>query len=59
MAKVKITQVRSKIRRPGNQKKTLEALGLRRIGHVVEHEGTPSIMGMIKTVEHLISVEEI
>jgi len=59
MAKVKITQVRSKIRRPGNQKKTLEALGLRRIGQVVEHESTPSIMGMIKTVEHLISVEEI
>jgi len=59
MAKVKITQVRSKIRRPGNQKKTLEALGLRKIGQVVEHESTPSIMGMIKTVEHLISVEEI
>ncbi len=59
MARVKITQVRSKIRRPGNQKKTLEALGLRRIGQVVEHESTPSIMGMIKTVEHLISVEEI
>ncbi|MEN8136858.1 MAG: 50S ribosomal protein L30 [Bacteroidota bacterium] len=59
MAKVKIKQVRSKIRRPGNQKKTLEALGLRRIGQVVEHESTPAIMGMIKTVEHLISVEEI
>jgi len=59
MAKLKITQVRSKIRRPGNQKKTLEALGLRKIGQVVEHESTPSIMGMIKTVEHLISVEEI
>lgn len=59
MAKVKIKQVRSKIRRPGNQKKTLEALGLRKIGQVVEHEDTPSIMGMIKTVEHLISVEKI
>ena len=59
MAKLKIKQVRSKIRRPGNQKKTLEALGLRRIGQVVEHDSTPSIMGMIKTVEHLISVEEI
>ena len=59
MAKVRIKQVRSKIRRPGNQKKTLDALGLRKIGHVVEHESTPSIMGMIKTVEHLISVEEI
>ena len=59
MAKVKITQVRSKIRRPSNQKKTLEALGLRKIGQVVEHDASPAIKGMIKTVQHLISVEEI
>jgi large subunit ribosomal protein L30 len=59
MAKIRITQVKSKIRRPANQKKTLEALGLRKIGHVVEHDSTPSILGMVKTVEHLISVEEI
>ncbi|MEN8125640.1 MAG: 50S ribosomal protein L30 [Bacteroidota bacterium] len=59
MKKIKITQVRSKIRRPKNQKLTLEALGLHRIDQVVEHEATPSILGMVKTVNHLVSVEEI
>ena len=59
MAKIKVTQVKSKIRRPQNQKRTLEALGLRKIDQVVEHEATPTILGMIKTVNHLISVEEI
>lgn len=59
MKKIRITQVKSKIRRPKNQKLTLEALGLHRIGQVVEHETTPSILGMVKTVNHLVSVEEI
>ncbi len=59
MAKIRVTQVKSKIRRPQNQKRTLEALGLRKIDQVVEHEATPTILGMIKTVNHLISVEEI
>ncbi|MCK5677221.1 MAG: 50S ribosomal protein L30 [Flavobacteriaceae bacterium] len=59
MKKIRIKQVRSKIRRPKNQKLTLEALGLRKIDQVVEHEATPSILGMVKTVNHLISVEEI
>jgi len=59
MKKIRIKQVRSKIRRPKNQKLTLEALGLRSIDQVVEHEATPSILGMVKTVNHLISVEEI
>ncbi|MEN8186504.1 MAG: 50S ribosomal protein L30 [Bacteroidota bacterium] len=59
MKKVRITQVRSKIRRPKNQKLTLEALGLHKIGQVVEHEATAPILGMVKTVNHLISVEEI
>lgn len=57
--KIKVTQVRSKIRRPKNQKLTLEALGLKRIDHSVEHEATPAILGMVKTVNHLVSVEEI
>ena len=48
MSKIKIKQIRSKINRPGNQKKTLEALGLRGIGHIVEHNPDPSILGMIK-----------
>ena len=58
MKKLKITQVRSKIRRPKNQKLTLEALGLTRMNQSVEHEATPSILGMVKTVNHLVSVEE-
>lgn len=59
MKKIRIKQVRSKIRRPKNQKLTLEALGLTKIDQVVEHNATPSILGMVKTVNHLISVEEI
>ena len=59
MAKIKVTQVKSKIRRPKNQKLTLEALGLRKINQVVEHEATPAILGMVNTVKHLISVEEV
>ena len=59
MAKIRVKQVKSKIRRPQNQKRTLAALGLRKIDQVVEHEATPSILGMVNTVKHLISVEEI
>jgi large subunit ribosomal protein L30 len=58
MAKIKVKQLRSGIKRPLNQKRTLEALGLRRIGQVVEHEDTPSILGMINKVKHLVSTEE-
>jgi large subunit ribosomal protein L30 len=59
MKKIRVKQVKSKIRRPKNQKLTLEALGLHRIDQVVEHDATPSILGMVKTVNHLVSVEEI
>lgn len=59
MAKIKITQVRSTIKRPANQKKVMESLGLRKINQVVEHENTPSILGMIDKVKHLISVSEV
>jgi len=58
MAKIKVTQVKSQIGRLKNQKRTLEALGLRKIGMTVEHEDTPNILGMIKKVSHLISVEK-
>jgi len=58
MGKVKIKQTRSKINRPVDQKRTLEALGLKKIGQVVEHEMTPSIEGMINKVKHLISIVE-
>lgn len=58
MAKIKVTQVKSGIKKPQNQKRTLEALGLKRIGQVVEHENTPSILGMINKVKHLVSTQE-
>ena len=58
MAKIKIKKTRSEINRPGDQKKTLLALGLKKVGQVVEHEDTPNILGMLKKVEHLVSVEK-
>jgi len=58
MGKIKVTQVKSNIKRPQNQKRTLEALGLKKIGQVVEHDATPVILGMVNKVKHLVSVEE-
>lgn len=58
MATIKIKQVRSAINRSARQKKTIEALGLKKLNQVVEHEATPQILGMIKKVEHLIEVVE-
>jgi large subunit ribosomal protein L30 len=58
MAKVKVKQVKSSIKRLQNQKRTLAALGLRGIGKEVFHDATPNILGMIKKVEHLVSVTE-
>lgn len=55
--KIKITQVRSAIGRIGKQKKTLQALGLRRINHSVVHNETPQITGMINKVSHLVVTE--
>ena len=59
MAKIKVTKVKSAINRPLRQKRVLESLGLKKIGQVVEHEATPSIIGMVNKVNHLVSVEEI
>ncbi len=58
MAKIKVTQVKSSIKRLKNQKLTLAALGLRGIGKEVIHEDTPNILGMIDKVKHLVSVSE-
>ena len=58
MGKIKVKQVKSSITRAQNQKRTLEALGLRRIGQVVEHDATSNILGMINKVKHLVSTEE-
>jgi large subunit ribosomal protein L30 len=59
MAKIRIKQVKSQIKRPARQKKTLAALGLKKMNQVVEHEATPQIMGMVRTVNHLIQVEDV
>jgi len=59
MPKLMIRQVRSAIRRQENQKRTIRALGIRRLHQVVEHNDTPQIRGMIYTVRHLVEVEEV
>jgi large subunit ribosomal protein L30 len=59
MAKLRIKQVRSKIHTTKRQKLTLEALGLKKINALVEHEATSQILGMIAKVNHLVVVEEI
>ena len=58
MATIKIKQVRSRIKCSKVQKRTLDALGLRKLNRVVEHEDSPSIRGMIEVVKHLVLVEE-
>ncbi|PQL93918.1 50S ribosomal protein L30 [Apibacter adventoris] len=58
MAKIKITLKRSSIKRPKNQKLTLESLGLTKLNKTVEHEATPQILGMVAVVKHLVTVEE-
>lgn len=59
MAKLRIKQVRSGIGRNEKQKKTLRALGLKKIRDVVEQEDKPEIRGMIAKVSHLVEVEEV
>ena len=56
MKKIKIKQVKSRIGRPKDQRRTLDALGLRKMNAVVEHNATPQILGMVKKVSHLISL---
>ncbi len=58
MGKIVVKQVKSAINRTQNQKRTLEALGLRKMNQVVEHDDTPNILGMVNKVKHLVSVEE-
>jgi large subunit ribosomal protein L30 len=59
MAKIKITQVRSKIGSTARQKRTLEALGIKKLNHSVEVDGTPQILGMVQKLSHLLKVEEL
>lgn len=56
MATIKVKQIKSRIGSPINQKRTLDSLGLKKMNHVVEVEDTPSILGMIRKVRHLVQV---
>ncbi len=58
MGKIKVTKVKSDIKRTSTQKRTLESLGLRKMNQSVVHDNTPSILGMVSKVQHLVSVEE-
>jgi large subunit ribosomal protein L30 len=59
MAKLKVKQVKSAIGGKQNQRETLRSLGLKKIGQTVVQEDRPEIRGMVKTVAHLVTVEEI
>jgi len=59
MKKIKITQVKSVIDRPERQKRTMEALGLKKMNASVELEATPQVLGMVRKVTHLITVVEL
>lgn len=59
MAKIKITQVRSRIGSTAIQRKNLDALGLRKMNQTVEHEDLAIILGMVEKVKHLIKVENV
>ena len=56
MAKIKVTQIKSRINCPAVQKRTLDALGLKKMHHTVVAEDTPSVMGMVNKVRHLVEV---
>ncbi len=59
MSQLKVTQTRSTIGSLGKHKKTIKALGLKRIRHSRTHEDTPQIQGMLHKVRHLVHVEEV
>lgn len=58
MAKIKVTQLKSKIGSTERQKRTLTALGLTKINATKEFEATPQVLGMVEKVKHLVSVEK-
>ncbi|HOK25452.1 MAG TPA: 50S ribosomal protein L30 [Bacteroidales bacterium] len=59
MAKIKITQIRSKNRKPERHKRILAALGIHRLHQSVVHEATPQILGMVEKIKHLVKTEEV
>jgi large subunit ribosomal protein L30 len=58
MATIKIQQFKSRIGCPAVQCKTLDALGLKKLNNIVEHEATPAILGMVNKVKHLVKIVE-
>jgi large subunit ribosomal protein L30 len=58
MAKIKLKQTGSPIRRPASQRATLKGLGLDKMNRVVEIEDTPEVRGMIRTVRHMVTVQD-
>ena len=58
MSKIKIKQIRSRIGRPKDQKRALDALGLRKMHQIVEHKLTPQIQGMLNKIKHLVKIIE-
>ena len=56
MSTIKIKQVKSRIGAPADQKRVLDALGLHKMNRVVEREATPSILGMVNKVKHLVTI---
>lgn len=59
MAKIRITQIKSKIGSTERQKRTLEALGIKKLNNPVELEATPQVLGMVEKVRHLVKTEDI
>jgi large subunit ribosomal protein L30 len=59
MAKIKITQVISRIGSTERQKRNLDALGIKKLNHSAVHEASPIILGMVEKVKHLVKVEEV
>jgi large subunit ribosomal protein L30 len=58
MAKIKLKLVKSGIDRPVRQKRTIEALGFKKLNQVVEIEATPQVLGMVKKVQHLVEIQK-
>jgi len=58
MAIITITQIKSTLKRPKDQRRTMEALGLGKLNRTVKLEATPQVLGMVNKVSHLVSVSE-
>ncbi|MDX9903342.1 MAG: 50S ribosomal protein L30 [Bacteroidales bacterium] len=59
MARIRITQVKSRIGQSERQKRILDALGLKKMHQTVEHDDSPTIMGMVRKLEHLVRMEKV